>query len=63
MVHQQPGEAIASCSLEVKDAHSKELLASRTDPAYSAHTSHRLVEDISLVIRATLLELLDPDPF
>lgn len=62
-IHQQPLGDVASLHLEIKDAHSKELLAMRVDPTYHAGSSHRLCEDVALVVRRTLLELLDPDPF
>lgn len=62
-IHQGPGLDVASVTMEVKDAHSKELLSMRSDPCYPAGQSHRLVEEVSLHVRRTLLELLDPEPF
>lgn len=63
VVHQQPGAPVYGYSIEVSDPHTRELLAKVAEPARQAVQAVGLVSNVTLDIRAVLLELTDPDPF
>lgn len=62
-VHQRSPRDVWSFDLEVKDAHSKELLARIVCPFEPYSEVLTLVQQLSVELRACLLELLDPEPF
>lgn len=63
VVHQQPGTDVYGYAIEVSEPHTRELLAKVAEPSRRASATVGLVSNVTLDIRAVLLELTDPDPF
>lgn len=62
-VHRAPRSDVYGYHLEVSDPHTRELLALVAEPSRRATQTVGLVSNVTLDIRAVLLELTDPDPF
>lgn len=61
--HTAPGNGAWCFSLEVKDAHDRELLGLVVEPARPAATDAQRISYLLESLRVVLLELTDPDPF